>query len=421
MKVDTHDTAALVGRARGAALRLRVLPAAERRRGLEELADLLDANSDALLQANARDIDAAKAAGLRASLVDRTTLTPARLQGMTEGVRTVAALPDPVGQILNDQTRPNGMRLAQMRVPIGVILMVYEARPNVTVDAAALCLKSGNAAILRGGREARHSNAFIGHLFGRVDLPAGWAQVVSDSDHAVVTELLHSDGIDLVIPRGGEGLIRSVVQHARMPVLKHFKGITHAFVDRDADLAMAARIIVNAKVNRPSTCNSLESVLVDAPVVDAFLPIVARALREAGVEIRADERAVRAISAGAPSLNGVVAATDEDWATEHLDLIINVKVVEDLDDALAHIQRYGTGLADVIVTQDAQRAQRFVASVDSAAVLVNASTRLVDGGEFGLGAEIGISTDRIGPRGPMGPAELTSLKWVVRGEGQLRA
>jgi glutamate-5-semialdehyde dehydrogenase len=341
---------------------------------------------------------------------------------MVDGVRTVAALPDPVGQVVNERIRPNGMRLAQMRVPIGVILMIYEARPNVTVDAAALCLKSGNAAILRGGREARHSNAFLGGLFERAGLPDGWAQVIADSDHTVVHELLRSDGIDLVIPRGGESLIRSVVDQARMPVLKHFKGVTHAFVDRDADLAMAERVIVNAKINRPSTCNSLETVLVDAPVASAWLPDLVRALREAGVEIRADARAAAAIAEAAPVLAaGLVAATDEDWATEHLDLIINVKVVDDLDDALAHIQRYSTGLAEVILTEHPGRAERFVASVDSAAVLVNASTRLVDGGEFGLGAEIGISTDRIGPRGPMGPAELTSLKWVVRGQGELRA
>jgi glutamate-5-semialdehyde dehydrogenase len=410
-----------VARARAAALRLRTLPAVERRRGLEALADLLAASSDELLQANAQDVDAATEAGLRAALVDRTTLTPARVRGMVDGVRAVAALPDPVGQVVNEHVRPNGMGLAQMRTPIGVILMIYEARPNVTVDAAALCLKSGNAAILRGGREARHSNAFIGRLFERVELPPAWAQVIADSDHALVNELLRSDGIDLVIPRGGEGLIRSVVEHARMPVLKHFKGITHAFVDRDADLAMAERIVVNAKVNRPSTCNALESVLVDAPVAGSFLPGLVRALREAGVEVRADASAARAIADRAPALTAdLVAATDEDWATEHLDLIINVKVVDGLDAALAHIHRYGTGLADVIVTEHAGRADRFVTSVDSAAVLVNASTRLVDGGEFGLGAEIGISTDRIGPRGPMGPAELTSLKWVVRGQGQIR-
>ena len=414
------DARGLATSARSASVRLRTLPAAERRRGLEQLAGLIAEHSDALLRANSRDVESARAAGLRAALVDRTTLTAPRVRAMIEGVRAVAALPDPVGQTINEQVRPNGMRLAQMRVPIGVILMIYEARPNVTVDAAALCLKSGNAAILRGGREASHSNALIGQLFERVDLPSGWAQVVSNPDHALVTDLLKSDGIDLVIPRGGESLIRSVVQHARMPVLKHFKGITHVFIDRRADLTMAARIVVNAKVNRPSTCNSLESVLVDAPVAAAFLPVVARALHEAGVEIRADARAIGAMTGAAGTMAGVMAATEEDWATEHLDLIVNVRVVEDLDEALGHIDRYGTGLADAIVTEDAERAERFVASVDSAAVLVNASTRLVDGAEFGLGAEIGISTDRIGPRGPMGPAELTSLKWVVRGQGQLR-
>lgn len=420
MRVESADVPALIARARAAAAELRILPAAQKARALLALADLLDAETDGLLAANARDVADAEAAGGRPALVDRLRLTPERVRAMAEGARTVAALPDPVGEILNLRTMSNGMHLGQMRAPIGVILMVYEARPNVTVDAAALCVKAGNAAILRGGREARHSNAFLGTLLGRVGLPEAAVQVIADSDHALVTALLQSDGIDLVIPRGGERLIRSVVEHARMPVLKHFKGVCHMFVDRDADLAMAERLVVNAKAQRPSVCNALETLLVDAPVADVFVPQAIRALRAAGVEVRGDER-IRAVASADPTLAAdVVPATETDWATEHLDYIINVRVVDGLGEALGHIHRYSTGLADAIVTENQERAQRFVAAVDSAAVLVNASTRLVDGGEFGLGAEIGISTDRIGPRGPMGVAELTSLKWVVLGSGQLR-
>jgi len=412
----------IVSRARAAAAALRTLPREAKDRALLALADSLVAQADALLGANAADVAEAQAGGQRPALVDRLRLTPARVRGMAEAVRDVAALPDPVGEIIGERVRPNGMRVAQMRAPIGVILMIYEARPNVTVDAAALCVKAGNAAVLRGGREARRSNAALGALVDRVGLPDGAVQVIADSDHTLVTALLQSDGIDLVIPRGGESLIRSVVEHARMPVLKHFKGATHLFVDRDADLAMAERLAVNAKTQRPSTCNALETLLVDAPVAERFLPPTLRALRAAGVEVRGDDR-TRAIAGRAgPDLAAVVhPAAEADWGAEYLDLILSVRVVDGLDEALSHIQRYSTGLADAIVTNDEERARVFLAAVDSAAVLVNASTRLVDGTEFGLGVEIGISTDRIGPRGPMGLAELTSLKWVVRGSGQVRA
>jgi glutamate-5-semialdehyde dehydrogenase len=415
------EVPSLIARARGAANALRTLPREAKDRALLRLAEALPGEAQVLLRANAEDVAEAEAAGRRPALIDRLRLTPARVDAMADAVRAVAELPDPVGEIVDERIRPNGLRVAQMRTPIGVILMIYEARPNVTVDAAALCVKAGNAALLRGGREARRSNAVLGDLLGRVGLPAGAAQVIADSDHALVTALLQSDGIDLVIPRGGEALIRTVVEHARMPVLKHFKGATHLFVDRDADLAMAQRLTVNAKVQRPSTCNALETLLVDEPIAARFLPAVVRALREAGVEVRGDERVRAAVAGVEGNLAGVVKpADDADWGAEYLDLIISVRVVGGLDDALAHIHRYSTGLADAIVTNDEARAQRFLAAVDSAAVLVNASTRLVDGAEFGLGAEIGISTDRIGPRGPMGLAELTSLKWVVRGSGQVR-
>ncbi|MDR7481734.1 MAG: glutamate-5-semialdehyde dehydrogenase [Armatimonadota bacterium] len=420
--IDVTHVDAMVARAREAAAAMRVLPRAAKDAALLRLAELLEVATDRLLEANAQDVADAEAGGQRAALVDRLRLTPERIRTMARSVRDVVALPDPVGEIVELRERPNGMRVGRMRTPIGVILMIYEARPNVTVDAAALCVKAGNAAILRGGREARRSNAVLADLLARAGLPEGTVQVIAHSDHDVVTALLRAPGIDLCIPRGSERLIRSVVEHARMPVLKHFKGVCHLFVDRDADLAMAVRLAVNAKAQRPSVCNALETLLVDAPVAATFLPQALEALAAAGVEVRADaETLAIAARAGGPAAAAVRPARDEDWATEYLDYILNVRVVDGLDEALAHIQRYSTGLADAIVTRDEGRAQRFLAAVDSAAVLVNASTRLVDGGEFGLGAEIGISTDRIGPRGPMGVAELTSLKWVVLGSGQIRA
>ncbi|MGH2405101.1 MAG: glutamate-5-semialdehyde dehydrogenase [bacterium] len=419
---DAQEIPSLVARARHAAAALRTLPTEEKNRALLRLAGTLEAEADTLLRANAGDVADAEAAGRRPALVDRLRLTRERVRAMADGVRAVVGLPDPVGEVDEIQSRPNGMRVGRMRAPIGVILMIYEARPNVTIDAAALCVKAGNAAILRGGREARRSNAALGDLLGRVGLPDGAVQVIADSDHALVTTLLGADGIDLVIPRGNEGLIRSVVEHARMPVLKHFKGACHLFVDRDADLAMAARLALNAKVQRPSTCNALETLLVDAPIAPAFLPGMIRSLQEAGVEVRGCQQTREiAVAAGSALAQAITPATDADWGSEYLDLVLGVRVVDGLDEALAHIQRYSTGLADAIVTEDQERAQRFLAAVDSAAVLVNASTRLVDGAEFGLGAEIGISTDRIGPRGPMGVAELTCVKWIVLGSGQVRS
>ncbi len=419
--VDVGEIASMVARARSAAAALRTLSTAEKSAALQRLADALDAETDGLLRANVGDVADAQEIGVRPAPLDRLRLSRERVHAMADGVRAVAGLPDPVGTIVEIQTRPNGMRVGRMHAPIGVILMIYEARPNVTIDAAALCLKAGNAAILRGGREARRSNAWLGGLLGRVGFPDGAVQVIADSDHAFVTALLGHEGIDLVIPRGSEGLIRSVVEHARMPVLKHFKGACHLFVDRDADLRMAERLALNAKVQRPGTCNALETLLVDAPVAGAFLPGMLRSLRAAGVEVRGCTRTLEiAVAADARLADGIRPAVDADWGAEYLDLVMSVRVVDDFDDALAHIQRHSTGLADAIVTEDEERAHRFLAAVDSAAVLVNTSTRLVDGAEFGLGAEIGISTDRIGPRGPMGVAELTSLKWVVLGSGQIR-
>jgi len=319
-----------------------------------------------------------------------------------------------VGVIRALTRRPNGMLVGRMRVPIGVILMIYEARPSVTVDAAALGLKAGNATILRGGSEAAHTLAALAPLFRNLPgLPAGAVQVLTPAGREEVEVLLQSSGIDLVIPRGGEELIRAVTRLARMPVLKHFKGVCHLFVDRDADLDIARRIVLNAKTQRPGTCNALETLLVDEAIAARFLPPTLQALHRAGVEVRGDA----AVQAFDPT---VAPATEDDWGREFLDLILAVRVVPDLAAALEHIRRYSTGLAEAIVTERLDRAQRFLQEVDSAAVLVNASTRLVDGGEFGLGAEIGISTDRLGPRGPMGLEELTSYKWVVLGSGQVR-
>lgn len=413
MSIVGTDAATLVAQARQAAESVARLSTGEKNRMLRDLADRLVASRDRILQANAHDMDAARTAGRSVALLDRLQLTAARLENIVQHVREVVQLEDPIGGLTEVSRRPNGMQVGRMRVPIGVILMIYEARPNVTVDAGVLCFKAGNAVILRGGSEALHTNIALGHTFVDAEFPLGAVQVVDDPNRRLVTDLLAVEGIDLVIPRGSEQLIRVVSQHARMPVLKHFKGVCHLFIDRDADPTMAQRIVLNAKVQRPSTCNALETLLVDRPIATTVLPGLLQALREAGVEVRGcgETRAIDPL---------VIPADEADWAAEYLDLILAVRVVDGFVEAVDHIRRYSTGLAEGIITQHHGRAMSFVDRVDSAAVLVNASTRLVDGGEFGLGAEIGISTDRIGPRGPMGLKELTTLKWVVLGSGQVR-
>jgi len=404
----------VVARARATLPALLAMPTETKNRILRELAEGIDAEREAILEANAVDVEAAQTAGTTAPLLDRLRLTPARIAAMADAMRQVAALPDPIGAIKAMGRRPNGMQVGQMRVPIGVILMIYEARPSVTVDAAALALKAGNAVLLRGGSEARHTLSALGRLLeARPLLPPGAVQILASADHAAVRTLLRSEGIDLVIPRGGESLIRTVAEEARMPVLKHAKGVCHLYVDRYADLKMAARLVLNAKVQRPAVCNALETLLVDAPIAERFLPGMVASLRKVGVEVRGDPVTV----ALSPE---VVPATEEDWGREFLDLILAVRVVDGLEQALEHIRRYSSGLADGVVTDRLEHAQRFLQAVDSAAVLVNASTRLVDGGEFGLGAEIGISTSRVGPRGPMGLEELTTSKWIILGSGQVR-
>jgi glutamate-5-semialdehyde dehydrogenase len=404
--------------AKKAALELGKLSAADKNRILLAMADQIEAEGAEILAANARDIGAAEAKGLSAALVDRLLLNPKRLAAMVGGVRKVAGLPDPVGEILDDWTRPNGLRIVKKRVPIGTIGIIYESRPNVTSDAAVLCFKSGNATILRGGSEAFHSNQAIAAAMARGGRAAGMPehaiQMVPFTDRESVRHLAEMDAyLDLIIPRGGKGLIETVVSQARMPVIKHYDGICHLFVDASADLAMATEICLDAKCAKPSACNALETLLVHEAVAADFLPKVAAALTARGVELRGDART-------RDLLPEAKEATEEDWVTEYLDLILAVKVVPGLDAAIDHINTFGSRHSDGIVTGAEANANRFLAEVDSATVYVNASTRFTDGEEFGFGAEIGISTDKLHARGPMGLVELTSYKYLLYGNGQVR-
>jgi glutamate-5-semialdehyde dehydrogenase len=409
----------LARHAREAATALATASTAAKDRWLCRAADALLAKQGEILDANEEDLAAANLHGLTAAQIDRLRLTPDRLKSAAAGLREVAALPDPVGQVRGGGTRPNGLQVVKIGVPLGVILFIYESRPNVTLDAAALCVKSGNAVLLRGGKEAIHSNTALHRLLSdslaEEGLPAGAVQLVSNTDRDAVGHLLKMDElIDLVIPRGGEGLIRRVAEQARMPVLKHYKGICHVFVERTADLEMAERIVVNAKCQRPGVCNAAECLLVDEAIAETFLPYVGTSLLRRCVEIRGCPATCRLVPYAKP-------ATPEDYDTEYLDLKLSVKVVANLEEAIAHVAAHGSKHSDAIVTSDLSAARRFVAAVDSAAVLVNASTRFNDGYELGLGAEIGISTDKFHARGPCGLVELTSYKYVIYGEGQVRA
>jgi len=382
------------------------------------MADALDADAEPILAANARDLAAAQEKGTGTAMLDRLALNPARLAAVSAALREVATLPDPVGTVTRDDIRPNGIRVQKVRVPLGVIAMIYEARPNVTADAAALCIKAGNAVILRGGSEAIHSNTAIAHALKRAlrdaGVPDAALTLVEDLRRETMLALLQlSDLVDLAIPRGGEGLIRFVAEHARVPVIKHYKGVCHLYVDRAADLDKAVALLVDGKTSRPAACNSLETLLVHVDVAATFLPQAAAALRERGVELRADDRARQ-------WLPDATAATDDDYAAEYLDLILAVRVVDDLEQALAHIQQYSSDHTEVIVTEDPGAAERFVQALRSAVVMVNASSRFSDGGELGLGAEIGISTTRLHAYGPMGLEALTVERFVVRGQGQVR-
>jgi glutamate-5-semialdehyde dehydrogenase len=380
-------------------------------RGLEEKTGLL-------LDANRSDLARARSGGLASAFMDRLTLSESRIAEMAAGLRQVAALPDPVGETVEAWRRPNGMEISRVRVPLGVVGFIYESRPNVTADAAGLCLKSGNAVLLRGGSEALESNSAIAQVLAKAveksGLPADSVQVVDTADRAAVMAMLTLDRfIDLIIPRGGEEFVRLVTERSTVPVLKHDKGLCHVYVDASADLDMAVAIVVNAKAQRVSVCNTMETLLVDAAAAAHFLPKAAARLREAGVEVRGDERTRALVPEATP-------ATEADWDTEYLDYIVSVRVVDGLDDAIDHIRRHGSGLAEAIVTSDLRRARRFTREVDAAAVLVNASTRFVDGSQFGMGAEMGISTSRLHARGPVGVRELTTTKFIVMGDGQVR-
>ncbi|HKR76102.1 MAG TPA: glutamate-5-semialdehyde dehydrogenase [Rhodanobacter sp.] len=385
---------------------------------LREMAASLEAHCADVLAANARDMAAAAAKDVQGAMLDRLRLDEARVAGIAAALREVAGLPDPVGLVTRRETRPNGLVVERVRIPLGVIAMIYEARPNVTADAAALCLKAGNAVILRGGSEAIHSNAAIAaalHEALRVrGLPEAAVTLVEDLRRETMVELLQlADVVDLAIPRGGEGLIRFVAEHARVPVIKHYKGVCHLYVDRAADLGLALDLLVDGKTSRPGVCNALETLLVHRDVAAAFLPRAAQALRERGVELRGDSRTCELVAA-------VKLATDDDYAAEFLALILAVRVVDDLDAAIAHIRRYGSDHTEVIATRDKAAAERFVQAIRSAVVMVNASSRFSDGGELGLGAEIGISTTRLHAYGPMGAEALTVERFVVRGDGQVR-
>ena len=409
-------------RARAAARILARTPAEQKNRGLLAMAAELVQDAPAILAANARDLEQARADGLSGAMLDRLALNEQRLAAMAEGIRQVAALPDPVGEILRDWTRPNGLRIQKKRVPIGVVGIIYESRPNVTSDAAVLCTKTGNATILRGGSESIHSNVAIAAALSRgaarAGLPADSVLLIPTTDRAAVKLLCEMDRyLDVIVPRGGKGLIEAVVSHARMPVIKHYDGICIMYVDREADLAMAEAIVVNAKCQRPGVCNAIETVLVHRVVAEKFFAGTGRTLVEQGVQLRCDEGAL-ALAAGLGAK--AVAAMPEDFRTEFLELILAAKVVDSLDEAIAHIEEHGSHHSDGIVTRDAVAAERFLAEVDSATVYWNASTRFTDGGEFGFGAEIGISTDKLHARGPMALEELTTYKYVLRGDGQIR-
>lgn len=407
-----------MGQKARAAARVLASAGEKKDRALYRIADAFRKESETIRKANEQDLAAAKQNGMSQSLLDRLTLTPQRLESMAQGVEEVAAQPDPVGLVLEGGRRPNGMMIEKITVPLGVIGMIYEARPNVTGDAAALCLKAGNAVILRGGKEAFHSNQAIANAMraalAETGLPEDCVQLVQDVSRQSAIEMMELTGyLDVLIPRGGAGLIQSVVKNARVPVIETGVGNCHVYVDKKADLAMAASIIENAKTSRPSVCNAIETILVHKDVAEKALPLIAEKLAPHHVELRGCERTRQILPQAVP-------ATEEDWKTEYLDYILAVKVVDSQEEAMAHIAAYGSGHSEAIVTDDYAAAETFLNTVDAAAVYVNASTRFTDGGQFGLGAEIGISTQKLHARGPMGLRQLTTTKFLVRGSGQIR-
>lgn len=412
------DLEELALRARAAAAKLATLTAEQKNRALLAMADELERNTDIIMAENTRDLETGRSQGISDALMDRLRLSESRVKEMADSLRDVAALRDPIGEVADGWRLPNGLMVEKTRVPLGVIGIIYEARPNVTVDAAGLCLKSGNAVVLRGSSNAINSNRALAKILADAaranGLPDGCVQLVEDTDRQTARELMRLHGlIDALIPRGGEGLIRTVVENSTVPVIETGVGNCHVYVDRDAEVGMARDIVVNAKTQRPGVCNAAETLLVHADIAALFLPAAARSLREEGVVLRGDGRTRELVA-------GVEEATEEDWYTEYLDLVLAVRVVESLDEAIAHINKYGSGHSEAIVTSDYESARRFTEEVDAAAVYVNASTRFTDGGQFGMGAEIGISTQKLHARGPMSLPELTTVKYVVRGNGQIR-
>lgn len=424
----TEQMTRLAKQAKAASRELAKLTTAEKNACLLAMADALEKSADALKQANALDMEAGAKMGLTSAMLDRLKLDDKRIAGMAKGLREVAALPDPVGRILDERVRPNGLKLKKISTPIGVVVIIYESRPNVTADAASLCFKSGNATILRGGKEALNSNQLIARTMveagkrALASFPEHAIQVVPTTDRKAVPALLSlTQYVDLCMPRGGEGLIRAVTECSKVPVIKHFKGVCHVYVDADADLKMAEEIAMNAKVQRPAVCNAMETLLVDKKIAAQFLPVIGQRLSQKRVELRADSDAEAILKCSMNNTQSAIKrATEQDWFTEYNDYILNVRVVDGVKQAIDHINYYGSAHSDSIVTKNEARAKQFLAEVDSATVYWNASTRFTDGGEFGMGAEIGISTDKIGARGPMGLEELTSYKWIGIGNGQVR-
>lgn len=415
---EVMDLKLLAAKAKTAARTLAVAETKRKNAVLESLAELLTQQTDPIMAANRKDLEAARERGLSEAMVDRLVLDEVRIKGIAEAVLQVAALPDPVGQITKNWRRPNGIEISKQRIPLGLILMIYESRPNVTIDAAALCLKAGNGIILRGGSEAFHSNQILAKLLGQALQTRGFspeaACLVPTTDRQAVTELLQLDEyIDLVIPRGGEGLIRSVVANSRIPVIKHYKGVCHLYVDAAAENTLALDLLLNGKTSRPGVCNALETMLVHRDKAAEFLPLAAQALAEHGVSVRACPRAL-------PYFQNAEPAQEADWQAEYLDLILAVRIVEDMDAAISHINQYGSDHTEVIATESYTQARLFVNAVQSSVVMVNASSRFSDGGQLGLGAEIGISTTKLHAYGPMGLESLTTEKFVVLGNGQVR-
>lgn len=429
MDVEKY-TDKLVKGAKESARYIALASSSKKDHALELIADGLESSKGYIISENEKDVIAAKDAGLSSSIIDRLTLTESRINDMAKGIRAIIALKDPVGEVMEGHIRPNGLKIEKVRVPLGVIAIIYESRPNVTADAAALCLKAGNSVILRGGKESINSNIAIYKVISSAVEKSGLdkrcVQVMETTDRRTVELLLKADKyVDVIIPRGGEDLIRTVVRESTIPVIKHYKGVCHVFVDEFADLKMAQDICINSKVQRPATCNAMETMIVHKNIAETFLPEVVKKMQDAGVEIRGCNETCNILNSyrsGNPAfgLKQVMDATEDDWSEEYLDLILSVRVVSSLNEAIDHIAKYGSAHSDGIVTDNYTNAAIFTSEVDSAATYVNASTRFTDGGEFGMGAEIGISTDKLHARGPMGLRELTSYKYIVRGNGQIR-